>query len=111
MVRNVPDLGRAFAEQVRVVKPRGRVVCLELTWPSTPLLRAAFPAYFGRLVPLLGGLIAGDRSAYSYLPASVAAFPRPAALAATLEQAGLVSVRWRLLGCGAVTLHVGTRPE
>jgi demethylmenaquinone methyltransferase/2-methoxy-6-polyprenyl-1,4-benzoquinol methylase len=110
-VRNLPDLNAAFREQARVVKPGGRVVCLELTWPRSPLMRATFPIYFGRLVPLFGRLLAGDAEAYSYLPASVRAFPAPDRLATVMRGAGLDDVRWRALGLGTVALHVGRAPK
>ena len=64
----------------------------------------------GRVVPLLGRLVTGDPSAYAYLPASVAAFPRADELAAIMAAAGLTNVRYRRLGFGAVALHVGEVP-
>jgi demethylmenaquinone methyltransferase / 2-methoxy-6-polyprenyl-1,4-benzoquinol methylase len=110
-VRNVPDLAAAFREQTRVVRAGGRVVCLELTWPRSPFMAALFPVYFGRVVPLVGGLVSGDRAAYGYLPESVRAFPPPAELAGIMREAGLIDVRWRRLGFGTVALHVGRRPD
>jgi demethylmenaquinone methyltransferase/2-methoxy-6-polyprenyl-1,4-benzoquinol methylase len=110
-VRNLADLELGFREQARVVKSGGRVVCLELAWPVSPLMQPLFQLYFGRLVPLLGELIARDRAAYSYLPASVRAFPAPAELASIMCRAGLVDVRWRRMGLGTVTLHVGSVPR
>jgi demethylmenaquinone methyltransferase/2-methoxy-6-polyprenyl-1,4-benzoquinol methylase len=109
-VRNLADLDSGFREQARVLKPGGRVVCLELAWPLSPLMQPLFRLYFGQLVPLLGQLIARDRAAYSYLPASVRAFPAPAELASIMCRAGLVDVRWRRMGLGTVTLHVGSVP-
>ncbi len=108
-VRNVADLRWAFAEQARVLRPGGRLVCLELTPPTQPLFRRLFRLYFHRWVPLLGALVAGDVSAYTYLPQSVDRFPAPAALAAIIQDAGFVRVRYALLGLGTVTLHVGER--
>jgi demethylmenaquinone methyltransferase/2-methoxy-6-polyprenyl-1,4-benzoquinol methylase len=109
-VRNLADVERGFREQARVVKPAGRVVCLELTTPSNPLFGRLFRLYFRGLIPRLGGLIAGDSQAYTYLPESVAQFLRPDALAAAMYAAGLERVRYRRLGLGAVALHVGAKP-
>ena len=109
-VRNVPDVPRAFREMVRVTRPGGRVVCLESTQAGG--LGGRFHAvWMGRVVPLLGRLVTGDPSAYSYLPASVAAFPRAPELAAIMAGAGLTNVRYRRLGLGAVALHVGEVPR
>ena len=108
MIRNVADVGGAFAELRRVVRPGGRIVCLELTQPRAPLWGTVFDLYFARVVPLVGNLVAGDAGAYAYLPESVAAFLRPDLLASEMANAGLRGVRWRRLGFGAVTLHIGT---
>ena len=110
-VRNVPDVPRAFAEMRRVTRPGGRVVCLESTTAPPGVERAFQDLWMGHVVPRLGGLVAGDARAYSYLPASVAAFPPADELAAVMARAGLVRVRYRRLGFGAVALHVGEVPQ
>lgn len=108
-VRNLADVELGFREQARVAKRGGRVVCLELTTPPNPVFARLFRVYFRGLVPRLGGLIAGDSEAYTYLPESVAQFLRPRPLAAAMHAAGLEGVRYRRLGFGAVALHVGTK--
>jgi demethylmenaquinone methyltransferase/2-methoxy-6-polyprenyl-1,4-benzoquinol methylase len=109
MMRNVIDVRAAFTEQARVIKPGGRVVCLEITRPAAPLFRRLFDIYFFRVVPFIGGLISGEREAYTYLPQSTVAFPGPPALARIMEQAGLHDVRYRLAMLGTVAVHWGTK--
>jgi demethylmenaquinone methyltransferase/2-methoxy-6-polyprenyl-1,4-benzoquinol methylase len=110
-VRNLADVVAGFREQCRVARPAGRIVCLELTTPPDPVFAALFRVYFRRLVPLVGGLLAGDRDAYTYLPESVAAFMRPRQLAAAMHTAGLRKIRWSRLGMNTVALHVGEKPR
>jgi len=108
-MRNLSDPLRGFAELGRVVRPGGRVVCLELTPP--PAWAAPFARLWtDRAVPLLGRLIARETDAYRYLPASVHRFPAAEELAAVMGRAGLRRVRFRRLSGGAVAVHVGTVP-
>ena len=65
--------------------------------------------YFTQILPRVGGLISGDRSAYSYLPASVLGFPTPAEFGELMSQAGFENVRWKLLTGGIACLHRGER--
>ena len=109
LIRNVVDRVGALAEQARVTKPGGRVVCLETTPPQNSVLGPLFQLYFFRVVPLLGALISGDAEAYRYLPQSTVAFPMPAALQHQMEQAGLRNVIYRELMFGTVAIHVGTK--
>jgi demethylmenaquinone methyltransferase / 2-methoxy-6-polyprenyl-1,4-benzoquinol methylase len=104
--RNFADLERGVAEMVRVVKPGGRVVILEITTPQKPPLSTFFGIWFDRIVPALGR-VAGDPDAYTYLPSSVKRFPAPEALAGVLARAGTQRVRWLLTAGGIIALHVG----
>lgn len=108
MMRNVVDIRAAFAEQARVVKPGGRVVCLEISLPRTPLFSPLFRFYFFKLVPIIGGLISGQRAAYTYLPHSAVPLPPPAELAAIMRDVGLRDVRYRMAMLGTVSIHWGT---
>jgi demethylmenaquinone methyltransferase/2-methoxy-6-polyprenyl-1,4-benzoquinol methylase len=109
-VRNLHDLPAAFAGMLRVTKPGGRLVCLEITTPPRGLGARFHSLWFDRFVPVLGRLIVGDGSAYSYLPASVRAFPDADALAGLLWEAGWRRIRYRRLGMGIVALHVAEKP-
>jgi demethylmenaquinone methyltransferase / 2-methoxy-6-polyprenyl-1,4-benzoquinol methylase len=105
--RNFSDLGRGLAEMVRVVRPGGRVVVLEITTPTRPPLSTFFSLWFDRIVPLLGR-VTGEDQAYTYLPSSVKRFPGPAELGGVLAGSGLRDVRWILTAGGIIALHSGT---
>jgi demethylmenaquinone methyltransferase / 2-methoxy-6-polyprenyl-1,4-benzoquinol methylase len=105
-IRNVDDLDHGIAEMARVVRPGGRVVILEITTPRR--MRRFFGVWMDRVVPRLGGMVARDRAAYTYLPASVRRFPAADELAARMAAAGLTDVKYRRLGGGIVALHHGT---
>jgi demethylmenaquinone methyltransferase/2-methoxy-6-polyprenyl-1,4-benzoquinol methylase len=108
VVRNLADVQRGLAEQARVLRPGGRLVVLEITpGPEAPL-RSLFRVYFRGLVPWLGGLIAGDAAAYTYLPTSAAAFLEPERLADELRGLGLSRVEVRRLALGSVAIVAGT---
>lgn len=108
-MRNVTDIPAAFAEMARVTRPGGRVACLEIAKPITPFFRQLFALYFYRLVPLLGGWITGQRSAYTYLPHSLTAFLTPDEIADVMRQTGWRDVSYKRLMLGTVAVHVGVR--
>jgi demethylmenaquinone methyltransferase/2-methoxy-6-polyprenyl-1,4-benzoquinol methylase len=107
LVRNLADLTRGLSEMRRVAMPGGLVVTLDITRPRMPGWDRVFGFYFRRVVPLLGAVVAGDRSAYTYLPASVERFASPPGLADAMRRAGLRDVRYRRVGLGTIALHVG----
>jgi demethylmenaquinone methyltransferase/2-methoxy-6-polyprenyl-1,4-benzoquinol methylase len=105
-IRNVARLDDALREVRRTLRPGARFVILEFSTPPNALVRAAYHAYFHRVLPLVGRLVSGHASAYAYLPRSVAHFPAEDALAARLRDAGFRDVHWRRLTLGVAALHV-----
>ncbi|MGH2487600.1 MAG: class I SAM-dependent methyltransferase, partial [Ktedonobacterales bacterium] len=110
VVRNLADLPHGFGEMLRVVKPGGKVVCLEISHPYNPVFAALFHLYFDRIVPILGKLISRSAEAYSYLPASVSAFPNAARLKEIMEAAGWSHVCYYYRIGGVVAIHVAVKP-
>lgn len=111
LMRNVIDVPAAFREQMRVVKPGGRIVTLDTSPPPDNILRPFILFHLKVIIPALGQLIAGDDSAYTYLPESTQAFKTPEELAAIMREVGLVNVRYRRFMFGTMAVHTGQRPE
>jgi demethylmenaquinone methyltransferase/2-methoxy-6-polyprenyl-1,4-benzoquinol methylase len=109
-IRNVADLDRALREVCRVLAPGARFVILEFTKPRAAVVRGVYQLYFHRILPRIGALVSGHRTAYAYLPRSVANFPIEEELAARLRLAGFADVSWRTLTLGVAAIHTGTKP-
>jgi len=107
-LRNFAELGPFFDELARVVRPGGRIAFLEVATPPNPVLRFGHGIYFGQVVPLVGGLLS-DRSAYQYLPKSVAYLPEPDDMMERLRTAGFRDARRQLLSVGISQLISATR--
>lgn len=108
-IRNVADLDAGLREVHRVLAPGARFVILEFSTPRTPLINAGYQLYFRHVLPAIGGLISGHRTAYAYLPKSVANFPVMEELARRMRAAGFSEVKWRSLTLGIAAIHVAVR--
>jgi demethylmenaquinone methyltransferase/2-methoxy-6-polyprenyl-1,4-benzoquinol methylase len=85
-------------------------VCLEITRPKSKIANFFYDIWFDRVVPLLGAIVSRDKAAYTYLPESTKAFPRPPQLAEIISAAGIQEVSWRRFGGGIVAMHRGELP-
>jgi len=107
-LRNFVELPRFFAELSRTVRTGGRIALLDVSVPDNPIIRAGNAVYFGKIVPLIGGLFS-DRAAYRYLPRSVSYLPTPQEMCVMLESVGFQNVRHRQLSGGLTQLLTATR--
>jgi len=108
-LRNVVDLDAALREIARVTAPAGQLAVLEFAVPRLRPLRALYLFYFRQLLPRIGRWISHDGGAYSYLPASVLAFPQRQELADRFLAAGFDDARWEDLAGGVVCLYTARR--
>jgi len=108
-IRNVAHLDRGLREIHRVLAPGARFVILEFTTPRSAVVRGLYHLYFHHILPQIGALVSGHRTAYAYLPRSVANFPIEEQLADRMRSAGFVDVNWRALTFGIAAIHTGTK--
>jgi demethylmenaquinone methyltransferase/2-methoxy-6-polyprenyl-1,4-benzoquinol methylase len=108
-LRNVADINLFLAELRRVVKPGGRVVCLELVRPASGIIGAFYRFYLFKIVPVLGRWLSGDGRAYSYLPDSVSCFLSVIEFQKIMEEVGFRQVDHRSLNLGTIAVHVGVK--
>lgn len=108
-VRNLADLDTGLAELARVLKPGARLVILDFSVPASAPMRALYLFYFRRVLPLVGRLVSGHPTAYSYLPDSVMTFPSPDELCRRMEAAGLSRTGSESLTFGIAAATWGTK--
>ncbi len=108
-LRNIPNKEQALLEMIRVIKNEGKVIVLEFTFPRDKLMRKLYPLYFKKFLPWLGGVISGDKEAYSYLPESVIQFPHAEDYEEMLKRSGLEEIRSRRLTFGIASIISGIK--
>ena len=108
-IRNFEEREKALKEILRMLKPGGRLVILELSVPSNAFMKWAYCLYFTRILPWIGGAVSGEKSAYSYLPASVLKFPGKEEWMATMEGCGFHNVKHKAYTLGICRLYIGEK--
>ena len=108
-IRNFESKTAGLREMLRVLKPGGRVVILELSRPENAVLRSMYNVYFLHILPWIGGKLSGNRAAYNYLPASVVAFPAPEEFMAMMTAAGFEKVEHKAYSLGLCRMYTGEK--
>jgi demethylmenaquinone methyltransferase/2-methoxy-6-polyprenyl-1,4-benzoquinol methylase len=108
-IRNVTRMAKGFAEMYRVLKPGGKMMCLEFSKPTWPVFRCLYDFYSFYIMPFLGELIVGSRKAYTHLPESIRMFPLPDELSELLKTIGFPKVTYRSLTNGIAVIHLAIK--
>lgn len=109
-VRNFAHLVQGYAEMLRVLRPGGMLCVIELSTPTSPLVKPLYRFYTSKIIPLAGRLVSHDVSAYSYLPQSIAAVPQGSVMTGLIADCGFADVKFRPLTFGVCTIYTAFKP-
>jgi demethylmenaquinone methyltransferase/2-methoxy-6-polyprenyl-1,4-benzoquinol methylase len=109
-IRNVLNVSGALREILRVLKPGGRALILEFSTPSNPLFRPLYFFYLRHILPIIGGILSGDSTAYKYLNRTIETFPSGEDFCAIMREAGFENVKAVPLTLGIASIYQGDRP-
>lgn len=109
-VRNFADLAAGYRAMHDMLKPGGTLCVIELSTPSSPLIKPFYNLYTRMIIPAMGRMVSKDRRAYSYLPESIAAVPRGKHMLALMEQAGFIDTQFTTYTFGVCSVYMGRRP-
>ncbi len=110
-MRNLTHMIKGFAEIYRVLRPGGKMICLEFSKPTTPWFRWLYDFYSFYIMPIVGKLVVGSRKAYTYLPESIRLFSLPHELKIILEEIGFTKVIYQKLTNGIAVVHYAEKPQ
>ena len=108
-VRNFEDIDKSFKEVLRVLKPGGVFLFIELTRPEEPPMKELYNCYTNYVMPYLSDIIATEQRAYNYLPNSIGAFPQGREMMLILKKNGFKRIRLRRLTLGITTLYIAEK--
>ncbi|MFP7756179.1 ubiquinone/menaquinone biosynthesis methyltransferase [Thermodesulfobacteriota bacterium B35] len=108
-VRNLARTQKGLDEMYRVLQPTGKLLILEFSRPTNPVVKPVYNFYLNRILPRIAGLVSGDKEAYEYLASSIAAFYEPGELLAMLEKSGFRETRRLPLTFGIVSIYIGVK--
>jgi demethylmenaquinone methyltransferase/2-methoxy-6-polyprenyl-1,4-benzoquinol methylase len=108
-IRNVTHMKKGFEEMYRVLKPGGKMMCLEFSKPTSPFFRLLYDFYSFHIMPFLGELFVRSRNAYTHLPESIRMFPLPDELSELLKKIGFSRVTYRRLTNGIAVIHLAVK--
>ena len=108
-IRNVPDVPKALQEMYRILRPGGKALILEFAIPKNPIVRFGHLFYLRHVLPLVGGLISGERAAYRYLNTSIEAFPYGDDFANLMTDAGFEKANVHRVTFGIANIYEGVK--